>query len=84
VCLPCVAGFIPLAVPLQGRWPPFEELAALDPEVYRSLLQLKRYEGHVEDLTLDFTGGTTWRDHVLGPTNVAQNQIPAPLWLAAG
>lgn len=40
---------------LQGRWPLFDELADLDPEVYRSLVQLKRYEGNVEDLALDFT-----------------------------
>ena len=42
---------------LQGRWPLFDELQALDPEVYRSLMQLKRYEGAVQDLCLDFTGG---------------------------
>jgi hypothetical protein len=42
---------------LQGRWPLLEELAALDPEVYRSLLHLKRYDGPLADLCLDFTGG---------------------------
>ncbi|GAB4814415.1 hypothetical protein N2152v2_001461 [Parachlorella kessleri] len=40
---------------LQGRWPLFDELSALDPEVYHSLVQLKRYEGNAEDLALDFT-----------------------------
>eukprot|EP00887_Chlorella_sp_A99_P004884 scaffold4.g4884.t1 len=40
---------------LQGRAPLFDELQALDPEVYRSLLQLKHYEGPLEDLALDFT-----------------------------
>ncbi|KAI3428601.1 hypothetical protein D9Q98_007424 [Chlorella vulgaris] len=62
---------------MQGRWPPFEELAALDPEVYRSLLQLKRYEGHVEDLTLDFTvesdflGSTVSEELVAGGSRIA-------------
>ena len=41
---------------LQGRWPLFDELSALDSEVYHSLVQLKRYEGNAEDLALDFTG----------------------------
>ncbi|KAL4428287.1 hypothetical protein ABPG75_002376 [Micractinium tetrahymenae] len=40
---------------LQGRWPLFDELQALDPEVYRSLMQLKRFEGQIDDLCLDFT-----------------------------
>ncbi|KAL4858841.1 E3 ubiquitin-protein ligase UPL7 [Chlorella vulgaris] len=62
---------------MQGRWPPFEELAALDPEVYRSLLQLKRYEGRVEDLTLDFTvesdflGSTVSEELVAGGSRIA-------------
>ncbi len=45
-----------LAVSLQGRWPLFDELQALDPEVYRSLMQIKRYDGDVADLCLDFSG----------------------------
>ena len=28
------------ALSLQGRWPLFDELQALDPEVYRSLVQV--------------------------------------------
>lgn len=40
---------------LQGRWPLFDELQALDPEVYRSLMRLKRYDGDVADLCLDFS-----------------------------
>lgn len=46
-----------LTVSLQGRWPLFDELQALDPEVYRSLMQIKRYDGDVADLCLDFSGG---------------------------
>ncbi|KAL0028291.1 hypothetical protein WJX79_007793 [Trebouxia sp. C0005] len=40
---------------LQGRRPMFDELSALDPEVYRSLVQLKGYEGDATDLCLDFS-----------------------------
>ncbi|KAK9815844.1 hypothetical protein WJX72_010650 [[Myrmecia] bisecta] len=43
---------------LQGRRPLFDELAALDPELHRSLVQLKRYEGDAEDLGLEFTVDT--------------------------
>ncbi|EIE23025.1 hypothetical protein COCSUDRAFT_15978, partial [Coccomyxa subellipsoidea C-169] len=39
---------------LQGRRPMFDELAALDPELHRNLLHLKRYEGEAEDLGLSF------------------------------
>ena len=51
----CLSGWLGV----QGRWPLFEELQGLDPEVYRSLLQLKRYEGQVADLCLDFAGART-------------------------
>ncbi|CAL8465528.1 g5064 [Coccomyxa elongata] len=39
---------------LQGRRPLFDELAALDPDLHRNLLHLKRYEGEAEDLCLSF------------------------------
>ncbi|KAK9903317.1 hypothetical protein WJX75_002686 [Coccomyxa subellipsoidea] len=39
---------------LQGRRPMFDELAALDPELHRNLLHLKRYAGEAEDLGLSF------------------------------
>lgn len=32
-----------------------DDLASLDPELYRGLLSLKNYDGNVEDLSLDFT-----------------------------
>uniref|UniRef100_A0A0A9EYB5 HECT-type E3 ubiquitin transferase n=1 Tax=Arundo donax TaxID=35708 RepID=A0A0A9EYB5_ARUDO len=31
-----------------------DELSTLDPELYRNLMQLKHYDGDVEDLCLDF------------------------------
>ncbi|KAL3151218.1 hypothetical protein ABBQ38_013059 [Trebouxia sp. C0009 RCD-2024] len=40
---------------LQGRRPMFDDLAALDSELYRSLVQLKRYDGDAADLCLDFS-----------------------------
>ncbi|KAI7846263.1 hypothetical protein COHA_000243 [Chlorella ohadii] len=63
---------------LQGRWPLFDELQALDPEVYRSLL--KRYNGPVEDLCLDFTvesdflGSTVSEELVPGGSRLAVTQ----------
>lgn len=57
------------AAPPQGRWPLFDELQALDPEVYRSLMRLKRYDGDVADLCLDFSGGRrarVWLCHAPG------------------
>ncbi|PRW44359.1 E3 ubiquitin- ligase UPL7 [Chlorella sorokiniana] len=65
---------------LQGRWPLFDELQALDPEVYRSLVQLKRYDGPVEDLCLDFTvesdflGTTLSEELVPGGSRLAVTQ----------
>ena len=59
---------------LQGRSPAFDDLAALDPGLHRSLLQVKRYEGDLEDLGLcfatedDFFGSTT--QHELLPGGV--------------
>ena len=32
-----------------------EDLASLDPDLYRGLVFLKGYEGNVEDLSLNFT-----------------------------
>lgn len=32
-----------------------DDLASLDPELYKGLLSLKNYDGNVEDLSLDFT-----------------------------
>ena len=66
-----------LPVP-QGRWPLFDDLAALDGEVYRSLVSLKRYTGDVADLTLDFTGAPPADNAPLGG-NVAW----LPLWAGA-
>lgn len=40
---------------LLGRYSFLDELSTLDYELYRSLMQLKHYEGDVEDLCLDFT-----------------------------
>ncbi|KAH7617236.1 putative E3 ubiquitin-protein ligase UPL7 [Nannochloris sp. 'desiccata'] len=42
---------------LQGRLPTLDDLAALDPEVHRNLIQVKRYESLTfeADLGLDFT-----------------------------
>ncbi|KAK3149711.1 hypothetical protein QOZ80_3AG0221390 [Eleusine coracana subsp. coracana] len=40
---------------LLGRYSFLDELSTLDPELYRNLMQLKHYEGDVEDLCLDFT-----------------------------
>uniref|UniRef100_A0A0E0D4M4 HECT-type E3 ubiquitin transferase n=1 Tax=Oryza meridionalis TaxID=40149 RepID=A0A0E0D4M4_9ORYZ len=40
---------------LLGRYSFLDELSTLDSELYRSLMQLKHYEGDVEDLCLDFT-----------------------------
>uniref|UniRef100_A0ACD5W8W1 Uncharacterized protein n=1 Tax=Avena sativa TaxID=4498 RepID=A0ACD5W8W1_AVESA len=40
---------------LLGRYNFLDELSTLDSELYRSLMQLKHYEGDVEDLCLDFT-----------------------------
>eukprot|EP00884_Botryococcus_braunii_P011773 jgi/Botrbrau1/20597/Bobra.113_1s0023.1 len=50
------APFAPFFVAvLQGRRPVFDDLASLDPDLHRSLAHLKRYEGNVEELALDFT-----------------------------
>eukprot|EP00479_Gromia_sphaerica_P013564 TRINITY_DN761_c0_g1_i3.p3 TRINITY_DN761_c0_g1~~TRINITY_DN761_c0_g1_i3.p3 ORF type:complete len:75 (-),score=12.44 TRINITY_DN761_c0_g1_i3:637-861(-) len=38
-----------------GHTTSFEELNTLDPQLYKSLLFLKHYEGDAEELTLDFT-----------------------------
>ncbi|KAL6894477.1 hypothetical protein ACP4OV_008575 [Aristida adscensionis] len=40
---------------LLGRYSFLDELSTLDPELYRNLMQLKHYDGDVEDLCLDFT-----------------------------
>lgn len=32
-----------------------DDLSSLDPELYKGLLSLKKYDGNVEDLSLDFT-----------------------------
>ncbi|XP_066390879.1 E3 ubiquitin-protein ligase UPL7 isoform X3 [Miscanthus floridulus] len=40
---------------LLGRYNFLDELSTLDPELYRNLMQLKQYDGDVEDLFLDFT-----------------------------
>ncbi|CAL4918416.1 unnamed protein product [Urochloa decumbens] len=40
---------------LLGRYNFLDELSTLDPELYRNLMQLKHYDGDVEDLCLDFT-----------------------------
>ncbi|KAK9832830.1 hypothetical protein WJX81_005036 [Elliptochloris bilobata] len=40
---------------LQGRRPLLDDLAALDPQLHKSLTALKRYDGDVADLCLDFT-----------------------------
>ncbi|KAF5840138.1 hypothetical protein DUNSADRAFT_17621 [Dunaliella salina] len=56
---------------LQGRTPMFDDLRTLDPELHRSLLMVKNYEGDVSDLGLtfsttdDFFGLTT--QHALLP-----------------
>jgi ubiquitin-protein ligase E3 C len=39
----------------QGRRPLLDDLAALDPQLHRSLGALKRYAGDAADLGLDFT-----------------------------
>ncbi|CAD7704872.1 unnamed protein product [Ostreobium quekettii] len=57
---------IPLApfflLRLQGRMLMFDDLASLDPELHRSLLQVKHYDGDAADLCLDFTV----EDEILG------------------
>ena len=40
---------------LKGRHVEFNDLTTLDPELYRNLVSLKRYQGDVEDLCLYFT-----------------------------
>ncbi|KAF9665086.1 hypothetical protein SADUNF_Sadunf16G0085500 [Salix dunnii] len=40
---------------LLGRYSFLDELSTLDPELYRSLLYVKHYDGDVRDLSLDFT-----------------------------
>lgn len=40
---------------LKGRHVEFNDLTTLDPELYRNLVSLKRYDGNVEDLCLYFT-----------------------------
>ncbi|XP_044367943.1 E3 ubiquitin-protein ligase UPL7 isoform X2 [Triticum aestivum] len=40
---------------LLGRYSFLDELSTLDSELYRSLMQLKHYDGDVEELCLDFT-----------------------------
>jgi ubiquitin-protein ligase E3 C len=40
---------------LLGRKNYFDELHGLDPQLHKSLLQIKKYKGNVEDLCLDFT-----------------------------
>lgn len=40
---------------LLGRKNYFDELNGLDPQLHKSLLQIKKYKGNVEDLCLDFT-----------------------------
>lgn len=40
---------------LLGRYVFFDELSTLDPELHQSLMYLKRYEGDIMDLALDFT-----------------------------
>jgi hypothetical protein len=40
---------------LLGRKNYFDELSGLDPQLHKSLLQIKKYKGNVEDLCLDFT-----------------------------
>jgi ubiquitin-protein ligase E3 C len=48
-----LAGF--LLASLKGRHIEFNDLTTLDPELYRNLVSLKRYEGDVQDLCLYFT-----------------------------
>ncbi|EFN55183.1 hypothetical protein CHLNCDRAFT_23742 [Chlorella variabilis] len=78
VLLDCpLAPFFVSRLQVRGRWPLFEELQGLDPEVYRSLLQLKRYEGQVADLCLDFAvesdflGSTISEELVPGGSHLA-------------
>ncbi|KAK7245012.1 hypothetical protein RIF29_39842 [Crotalaria pallida] len=40
---------------LLGRYSYLDELSTLDPELYRSLMYVKNYDGDVSDLCLDFT-----------------------------
>ena len=40
---------------LLGRKNYFDELHGLDPQLHKSLLQIKKFKGDVEDLCLDFT-----------------------------
>ncbi|MEW5298302.1 MAG: hypothetical protein WDW36_001442 [Sanguina aurantia] len=50
------APFAPFFVArLQGRTPMFDDLQTLDPELHRSMAQVKSYEGDVQDLGLTFT-----------------------------
>jgi ubiquitin-protein ligase E3 C len=55
----CSQVDIPLApffiAKLLGRKNYFDELHGLDPQLHKSLLQIKKYKGNVEDLCLDFT-----------------------------
>ena len=48
-----LAGFF--LASLKGRHIQFNDLTTLDPELYRNLVSLKRYQGDVEDLCLYFT-----------------------------
>ena len=60
---------------LLGQYNYLEDLPSLDPQLYRSLIHLKRYEGDARDLCLDFTIS----DEVFGEVKTPLNTLVPPL-----
>jgi hypothetical protein len=64
-----------------GRQSYLDDLASLDPELYKGLVQLKNYPGNPEDLSLNFTvaeeefGVTRSIDLVPGGSDIAVTRV---------
>lgn len=64
-----------------GRQSYLDDLASLDPELYKGLVQLKNYPGNPEDLSLNFTvaeeefGVTRSIDLVPGGADIAVTRL---------
>lgn len=64
-----------------GRQSYLDDLASLDPELYKGLVQLKNYTGNPEDLSLNFTvaeeefGVTRSIDLIAGGSDIAVTRL---------
>lgn len=71
----------PLVAKWLGRQSYLDDLASLDPELYKGLVQLKNYPGNPEDLSLNFTvaeeefGVTRSIDLVPGGSDIAVTRV---------